>query len=444
MAKVLLVEDDNNLREIYQARLMAEGYDIVSARDGEEALVVAKQEMPDLVISDVMMPKISGFEMLDILRNTEGLQHVKVIMLTALGQAEDQSRADSLGADRYLVKSQVTLEDIVNAASDLLRQVPAAAAPADNASAQPAEPAATDAAAPAAAPTVEAAPVASAPQPEAPAPEAPAAFAQTEPAVSAPPVIPLATAPPETPDEPVTPSMPPTAESTVPEVPAAEPVATEPAPAAPAAPLVDDTPVTAEPAPATDAPAEAAEPQSSEPQTNAEEAATVEQQIETFVATQSGNPEPQVEPSADTAAPVEPETTAPEAAATTTTPEQEQALNDALTNLGGAPATTDAPASDAPAAADEPAATATANAVDPPADADPGDESASGSAPSSATENAVAGHKRVIEPLNDPNEPKKNLDELLAAEDAKENGESANGDQKPAGKNDFDPNSIAL
>jgi CheY-like chemotaxis protein len=120
MAKILLVEDDNNLREIYEARLQAEGYTIVSARDGEEALVIAKAEKPDLVISDIMMPKISGFEMLDILRNTEGLKEVKVIMLTALGQSDDQQRADKLGADRYLVKSQVTLEDIVKAAHDLL------------------------------------------------------------------------------------------------------------------------------------------------------------------------------------------------------------------------------------------------------------------------------------------------------------------------------------
>ena len=93
MAKILLVEDDNNLREIYEARLQAEGYQIVSANDGEAALVVAKNEKPDLVISDVMMPKISGFEMLDILRNTEGLKDVKVIMLTALGQNDDQQRA---------------------------------------------------------------------------------------------------------------------------------------------------------------------------------------------------------------------------------------------------------------------------------------------------------------------------------------------------------------
>lgn len=120
MAKVLLVEDDNNLREIYEARLQAEGYDIASAKDGEEALVVAKETKPDLIISDVMMPKISGFEMLDILRNTAGLKEAKIIMLTALGQAEDQNRANLLGADKYLVKSQVTLEDIVKVSHELL------------------------------------------------------------------------------------------------------------------------------------------------------------------------------------------------------------------------------------------------------------------------------------------------------------------------------------
>lgn len=131
MTKIMLVEDDNNLREIYQARLEAEGYEIVSAQDGEAALALASKELPDLVISDVMMPKISGFEMLDILRNTEALKNVKIIMLTALGQTEDSERANHLGADKYLVKSQVTLEDIVKATHDLLEgpSAPAVDAP---------------------------------------------------------------------------------------------------------------------------------------------------------------------------------------------------------------------------------------------------------------------------------------------------------------------------
>jgi CheY-like chemotaxis protein len=116
----MLVEDDNNLREIYGARLLAEGHEIVAAKDGEEALALAVKEKPDLIISDIMMPRISGFEMLDILRSAPETKNTKVIMMTALSQAEDKSRADKLGADRYLVKSQVTLEDVAKVVRDVL------------------------------------------------------------------------------------------------------------------------------------------------------------------------------------------------------------------------------------------------------------------------------------------------------------------------------------
>lgn len=121
MAKVMLVEDDNNLREIYEARLAAEGYDIVSAQDGEEALALAVKEKPDLIIADIMMPRVSGFDMLDILRSTPETKNTKIIMMTALSQAEDKARAEKLGADRYLVKSQVTLEDVVKVAAEMLQ-----------------------------------------------------------------------------------------------------------------------------------------------------------------------------------------------------------------------------------------------------------------------------------------------------------------------------------
>ena len=140
MAKLMLVEDDNNLREIYEARLQAEGYEIISAKDGEEALVLAKSETPDLIIADIMMPKISGFEMLDILRNTDGRKDVKVIMLTALGQNDDQQRANQLGADRYLVKSQVTLEDIVKVTHELLSDKEAPTTTTEPVSETPAKP----------------------------------------------------------------------------------------------------------------------------------------------------------------------------------------------------------------------------------------------------------------------------------------------------------------
>jgi CheY-like chemotaxis protein len=120
MSKIMLVEDDNNLREIYEARLLAEGYEIVAAKDGEEALALAVKERPDLIIADVMMPKISGFDMLDILRTTPETRNTKVIMMTALSQAEDKARAEKLGADRYLVKSQVTLEDVAKVTREVL------------------------------------------------------------------------------------------------------------------------------------------------------------------------------------------------------------------------------------------------------------------------------------------------------------------------------------
>lgn len=129
MAKILLVEDDSNLREIYGARLEAEGYEIVSANDGEEALATAVRERPDLIISDVMMPKISGFDMLDILRSTPETKDVRVIVMTALSQEEDRKRGEQLGADRYVVKSQVTLDDVVTMVQELLSGAPAAAAP---------------------------------------------------------------------------------------------------------------------------------------------------------------------------------------------------------------------------------------------------------------------------------------------------------------------------
>ncbi|HET7827886.1 MAG TPA: response regulator, partial [Candidatus Saccharimonadales bacterium] len=120
MPKILLVEDDNNLREIFQMRLQAEGYTTLVAADGEEGLATAMKEKPDLVIADVMMPKLSGFEMVENLRAAPETKQLKVIMMTALGQAEDQARGEKLGVLKYLVKSQVTLEDFARVVKEAL------------------------------------------------------------------------------------------------------------------------------------------------------------------------------------------------------------------------------------------------------------------------------------------------------------------------------------
>ncbi|HVV66549.1 MAG TPA: response regulator [Candidatus Saccharimonadales bacterium] len=353
MAKILLVEDDNNLREIYEARLQAEGYTIVSAQDGEEALVVAKAEKPDLVISDVMMPKISGFEMLDILRNTEGLQHVKVIMLTALGQSDDQQRATKLGADRYLVKSQVTLEDIVKTAHDLL---------ADEAASEPTVPGAT-----------------SEPTPVTPAPAAPVAPAAPAP-TTAPPVPPA-----EAPSAPTPPPAVPVATPLSQTAPATPPPATPPSPA-PSAP----TP----PAPVAAAPA--SEPAAA-PETEKKSAADNNKAADDKLMDDAVN-----------ALIAETEKQKQEEAAGGTDKGEEEAKPE--------------DASDKKADEEKPKIKTESSALNKPSDIKSEDEEgpSGGEAP---TEQVPIAHKKVIKPLE--GEPKKDINELLALEEAKEAGTTA-------------------
>ncbi len=202
----MLVEDDKSLREIYGVRLLAEGYDIVSAADGEEALAMAIKERPKLIISDVMMPKISGFDMLDILRSTTETKDIKVIMMTALSSEDQRQRGEQLGADRYLVKSQVGIEDVIRVVHEVLG---------DQVAASPAAPAPS--AAPAARPPVAAAPAMTRPAPAPVSPVSPA----PRPIVSAPPAT--------TYTPPIAPTAPPAAAYT----PAPAPVAPIPAPMQP-------------------------------------------------------------------------------------------------------------------------------------------------------------------------------------------------------------------
>ena len=220
MTKILLVEDDKSLREIYGVRLLAEGYDIVSAGDGEEALAMAIKDRPDLIVSDVMMPKISGFDMLDILRSTTETKNIKVIMMTALSSEEQRQRGVNLGADRYLVKSQVGIEDVVRTVHEVLADAPVAGH------------------APLMTPAPVAAPAAPAPAPAAPPVTAPTPVAPPVPTVPAPaPIVPPT---PTTPAAPVAPA---------PAAPSVPPVTAPSAPVAPAAPVAVP-PAAANPVPA--------------------------------------------------------------------------------------------------------------------------------------------------------------------------------------------------
>jgi DNA-binding response OmpR family regulator len=110
MAKILLVEDDVNLREIYSARFAAESYEVITASDGEEALATAVRERPDLIVLDVMMPGRDGLSVLRQLR--EQRNRVPVILLTAREGLSERVEGLDLGADDYITKP-FSIEELI-------------------------------------------------------------------------------------------------------------------------------------------------------------------------------------------------------------------------------------------------------------------------------------------------------------------------------------------
>lgn len=103
--RVLIVDDDAFLSGIYATKLEMDGFAVLSARDGEEGLKAAAKERPDLILLDVLMPKLDGFEVLKRLKENPETKGIPVIMLTNLGQKEDIEKGMSEGAADYLIKA---------------------------------------------------------------------------------------------------------------------------------------------------------------------------------------------------------------------------------------------------------------------------------------------------------------------------------------------------
>lgn len=117
MAKILLVEDDTILVEMYQAKFELEGHEVHVATNGEECLAILGEFVPDLVLLDILMPKLNGFHVLKEIKKQPGLRQIPVILLTNLGQAEvdmNQELAKALGVNDYLIKSHHTPDEIVS------------------------------------------------------------------------------------------------------------------------------------------------------------------------------------------------------------------------------------------------------------------------------------------------------------------------------------------
>jgi len=100
--KILIIEDEKILRELLSAKLLREGYDVETAKDGAEGLRVTQEVRPDLVLLDIFMPKLSGFEVLEILRNDVQLRNIPVIVISNSGQPSELEQAKDLGSDRRI------------------------------------------------------------------------------------------------------------------------------------------------------------------------------------------------------------------------------------------------------------------------------------------------------------------------------------------------------
>src|SRR3990167_5303752 len=110
---ILLVDDDLTLREMYEERLKAEGFNIIQATNGEEALQKAKESKPNVILLDIMMPKVNGFDVLKELKADDDLKDIPVIILTALIQDVDRVQGKKLGAVDYIVKSETMPGEVI-------------------------------------------------------------------------------------------------------------------------------------------------------------------------------------------------------------------------------------------------------------------------------------------------------------------------------------------
>ena len=124
MAKILLVEDDAILVEMYQAKFELEGHEVRVATNGEECLNILKEFRPELILLDILMPKLNGFHVLKEVKKQPEMRQIPVILLTNLGQAEvdmNQELAKALGVNDYLIKSHHTPDEVVQKAVKVLK-----------------------------------------------------------------------------------------------------------------------------------------------------------------------------------------------------------------------------------------------------------------------------------------------------------------------------------
>lgn len=118
--KILIIEDDLFIRELYERTLAQSGFEVVGAADGAEGLTLAKDKKPDLILLDIMLPKVHGIDVLKKLKAESQTKKIPVIILTNLGQENIVNQAFKIGAVSYLIKMHVSPYEIVNHVKNFL------------------------------------------------------------------------------------------------------------------------------------------------------------------------------------------------------------------------------------------------------------------------------------------------------------------------------------
>jgi DNA-binding response OmpR family regulator len=121
MSKVLIIEDDQFLRELIGQKLIREGYEVVEAVDGEKGLDSVKKSSPNLVLLDLILPGIDGFEVLTEIKKDPNLSAIPVIILSNLGQRDEVEKGLKMGATDYLIKAHFTPAQIIEKIKNVLK-----------------------------------------------------------------------------------------------------------------------------------------------------------------------------------------------------------------------------------------------------------------------------------------------------------------------------------
>lgn len=120
--KIMWVEDDSFLGDIIARKLSAEKCVLVHTKDAEEALSLVETEMPDVILLDILLPGMNGFELLEKLKSNSKLKDIPVILLSNLGQESDVEKGKSLGAERFLIKATLKLDEVIAQIAEVLAE----------------------------------------------------------------------------------------------------------------------------------------------------------------------------------------------------------------------------------------------------------------------------------------------------------------------------------